>query len=78
MNDELHAQVENFNIHQRVKIIMHCLIELGVVTKLECTYENCKMPYHKKRFTPMRADVIAAIAIVIAVLTWLFPQGKDN
>jgi hypothetical protein len=40
--DELHALVDSLNhTNWHVKAIVHCLIELGQVNRLECQYEDC-------------------------------------
>lgn len=40
--DELHAQVDALNhTNWHVKAIVHCLIDLGRIERLECRYESC-------------------------------------
>lgn len=40
----MHDQVETWEVSDRIKIIVHLLIDIKRVTVLECTYQNCGMP----------------------------------
>lgn len=47
--DELHAELDlvvpsGTKARSYVRMIGHCLIELGLVTRIECAYENCVLP----------------------------------
>lgn len=44
MNEELHQYVESLGLQLRVEIIVHALIDLGLINELKCMKPHCKYP----------------------------------